>query len=529
MFGQQFLKILVLTAGIIALASGFQLIFASPNEPLTSKPELSVKEKQKAFNKICGVIASSDYFSGAVLVADNSQVIYRKAFGLANREWAIPNSIETKFRLASVSKQFCSLITMQLIQDGKLRLDDSITSHLPAYRQDTGERITIHHLLAHQSGIPDFTGSFNYRNTTARLLFEKDDFIKRFCSGDLTHRPGELYNYCNAGYVILGRIIEKVTKKSYEQNIVDRITQPLGMTNTGYDNPHNVLAKRASGYTHGPFRFKISPYIEMDPAPGAAGALYSTIDDLFVWDCALTSNKLLKKNLRDLMFTPNTSVSESQAAGGRQHSSYGYGWRIYNVVHPTTKEKTLVINHGGAISGFRALVSRIPSKSAFIALLCNQGDPPGSNAVWLALNRMHTEIIHVVTDQPYKIPQSPPRSQDQRLYQLVCSKGVDAAISWFEEKGKKNPWGGSFVNVADELSRSGKLEEAIGLFEFDILQTPNKVWLYRKLADTCIQAGQLEKAANIVDQALAIKPDDERLINLRNEVDASLLTQATQR
>ncbi|MDA8042998.1 MAG: tetratricopeptide repeat protein, partial [Pirellulales bacterium] len=141
----------------------------------------------------------------------------------------------------------------------------------------------------------------------------------------------------------------------------------------------------------------------------------------------------------------------------------------------------------------------------------------------------HTEIIHVVTDQPYKIPQSPPRSQDQRLYQLVCSKGVDAAISWFEEKGKKNPWGGSFVNVADELSRSGKLEEAIGLFEFDILQTPNKVWLYRKLADTCIQAGQLEKAANIVDQALAIKPDDERLINLRNEVDASLLTQATQR
>ena len=160
MFGQQFLKILVLTAGITALASGFQLIFANPNEPLTSKPELSVKEKQKAFNKICGAIASSDYFSGAVLVADNSQVIYRKAFGLANREWAIPNSIETKFRLASVSKQFCSLITMQLIQDGKLRLDDSITSHLPAYRQDTGERITIHHLLAHQSGIPDFTGSF---------------------------------------------------------------------------------------------------------------------------------------------------------------------------------------------------------------------------------------------------------------------------------------------------------------------------------------------------------------------------------
>ena len=96
-------------------------------------------------------------------------------------------------------------------------------------------------------------------------------------------------------------------------------------------------------------------------------------------------------------------------------------------------------------------------------------------------------------------------------------------------EGQKNPWGGSFVNVADELSRSGKLEEAIGLFEFDILQAPNKVWLYRKLVDTCIQAGQLEKTANIVDRALAIRPEDERLINLRNEVDASLLTRATQR
>ncbi len=156
---------------------------------------------------------------------------------MANREWKIPNSVDTKFCLASVIKQFCSMIIMQLIQDEKLALNDPITKHLLYYRKDQCDKITLHHLLEHQSGIPDFTNSFNYRNTTARLLFEKDDFIQRFCNGDLTHNPGELYSYSNAGYVILGRIIEKVTNRSDEQNVFDRITQPLGMTNTGYNNP----------------------------------------------------------------------------------------------------------------------------------------------------------------------------------------------------------------------------------------------------------------------------------------------------
>ncbi len=207
---QRLFKTLALMAGVISIADSPRLALANSNESITSESERSTKDKQEALDQICEAMVESGYFSGTVLVAEDSQVIYRKAFGLANREWKIRNSIETKFRLASVSKQFCSMIIMQLVQDGKLELTDSITTHLPSYRQDNGERITLHHLLAHQSGIPDFTSSFDYRNTTARLLFEKDDFIKRFCSGDLTHNPGDLYSYSNAGYIILGRIIEKV-------------------------------------------------------------------------------------------------------------------------------------------------------------------------------------------------------------------------------------------------------------------------------------------------------------------------------
>ena len=131
-----------------------------------------------ALDKLCRATADTGLFSGAVLVADSGEIIYRKAFGMANREWKILNTTDTKFRLASVSKPFCSMLIMQLVQEGKIKLDDKITDYLSYYRNDTGDRITIHHLLSHQSGIKDFTASFDYRGTISRSSFGKDEFIK---------------------------------------------------------------------------------------------------------------------------------------------------------------------------------------------------------------------------------------------------------------------------------------------------------------------------------------------------------------
>ena len=166
-------------------------------------------DKAAALRKLCHATADTGLFSGAVLVADQGEIIYKEAFGMANREWNIPNSTDTKFRLASVSKQFCSMVIMQLVQEGKVKLDDRITDFLPYYRKDTGDRITLHHLLSHQSGIKDFTASFDYRGTISRSSFGKDEFIKLHCSGDLSNEPGTIYSYCNAGYCILGRISRK--------------------------------------------------------------------------------------------------------------------------------------------------------------------------------------------------------------------------------------------------------------------------------------------------------------------------------
>lgn len=486
-------------------------------EPLPDGYREVSEDVVSSLRELCEATAATGLFSGAVLVAKDGEVIYSEGFGLANREWDIPNTIDTKFRLASVSKQFCTMLVMQLIQEGTLQLDDTITDHLPYYRKDTGDKITIHQLMAHQSGIPDFTSSFDYRGTISRLPHDKDEFIRSFCSGDLAHEPGTIYSYSNAGYCILGRIIEKVTRKTFEQNLKERIFKPLAMENSGYDRNRYILGKRATGYTRGAFGYTHADYMDMDSSPGASGSLYSTVEDMFLWDRALYTDQLLEKKYRDLMFTPNGDVPEVKAAGGRPKSRYGYGWQIYSRTHPVTKRRTKIVNHGGAINGFRAMENRLVEDDAFIIVLCNQGDTFGKSEVWNAVTNLSTELIHVVTGQPYRMPGKARLTQEQRMYSLVKNQGVEAAIEWFREKGKKSPWGGSNMTLANQLIEDGLIDEGLRMMEFDLELTPGKVWMLKKTAQAYLSNGRPEKAAEIAEKALKIKPEDEVLLTLKKE------------
>lgn len=515
--------------GLIGFGSLFlNLIFGQAMQAQEDNPPLPQgyrevgPDQATALRELCQATADTGLFSGAVLVAKEGKVIYKEAFGMANREWDLPNSTDTRFRLASVSKQFCSMLVMQLVQEGKVNLDDSILDHLPYYRKDTGDRITVHHLLAHQSGIKDFTASYDYRGTTSRLSFGKDEFIKEHCSGDLTHQPGTIYSYCNAGYIVLGRIIEKVTRKTFEQNLRERIFDPLGMKNSGYDRNRYVIKKRASGYTYGPFGLENSEYIELDSSPGAAGALYSTVEDMFLWDRALYTDQLLDREHRELMFTPNRDVPEVKAAGGRAHSVYGYGWQISSRTHPVTKRRTKVINHGGAIQGFRAMENRLVEDDAFVIVLCNQGDGYGSSEVWTAVTKLSVDIIHVVTEQPFRMPAKARLTQEQRMYEIVKSEGVEAAIEWFKAKGKKAGWGGSNAALAAKLIKDGRVDDGLRLMEFDVESAPGKVWLLRKTAQTCLENGRPKKALVFVNMGLKLRPDDERFNMLRADVEQDL-------
>ena len=231
-------------------------------------------------------------FNGTILVAEKRNVIIKKGYGMADMEWDIPNAPETKFRLGSITKQFTSMLIMQLVQEGKIKLDGKLSDYLPYYRKDTGDRVTIHNLLTHTSGIPSYTSLPGFFKNVSRDPYGVEEFVKKYCSGDLKFEAGSKFEYDNSGYFLLGAIIEQMTGRPYEKVLQERILDPIGMKDTGYDHHEAVLKKRASGYEKAPSGAIINaPYLDMS-LPYAAGSLYSTVEDLYKWDQALYTDKL---------------------------------------------------------------------------------------------------------------------------------------------------------------------------------------------------------------------------------------------
>ena len=261
-----------------------------------------------------------------------------------------------------MTKQFTALLILQLVNEGKIRLDGRLSDYLPYYRKDTGNRVTIAELLSHTSGIPNFLKLPGFLEGPAiRIRYSVKAFVQEYCSHDLHFEPGTEFEYSNSGYFLLGAISEQVSGESYEQLLKNRIFTPLGMNDTGYAHSETVLAHRASGYERTSKGFENARYDDMS-IPFAAGGLYSTVEDLYLWDQALDGERLLPARLRDLLFTPNLE-------------NYGYGWGILTPKTGAPYAGESIPMHGGAIFGFQSLIQRIPAHRELIVLLDNTDSP----------------------------------------------------------------------------------------------------------------------------------------------------------
>ena len=198
-------------------------------------------------DKLVAQYADCCSFTGTILVSDHDQVIFKKGYGFADREWNIPNTPDVKFRLGSISKQFTAMLFMQQVAQGSLELEGHLCDYLPYYRRDTGAKVTISQLLSHTSGIPSYTDDPKFLSDVSRNSFAVEDFVKKYCSGDLQFDPGTRFHYDNSGYYILGAILEHVTGKPYEALLKENILIPLAMSESGYDHYADILPKRASG------------------------------------------------------------------------------------------------------------------------------------------------------------------------------------------------------------------------------------------------------------------------------------------
>jgi CubicO group peptidase (beta-lactamase class C family) len=291
----------------------------------------------------------------AVLVTQNGKVLLRKGYGMANLEHGVPITPETVFEVGSVTKQFTAAAILMLQERGKLSVQDDLTKYLPDFPTQ-GKKVTLEDLLHHTSGIPSYTGMAEWIPKMREDL-SVDQLIGIFQGKPFEFDPGTKWAYDNSGYVLLGAVIEKVAGKSYERFIEDEIFQPLGMTHSYYGSWTDVIPHRAAGYDKENDHFINTPYLSMTQ-PYAAGSLMSTVDDLALWDRALTSGTLLKKESLDRAFT------SGQLTSG-QLTRYGYGWTLHDLAGKR------VIEHGGDINGFSCDVLRIPEAGILVVVLTN--------------------------------------------------------------------------------------------------------------------------------------------------------------
>jgi CubicO group peptidase (beta-lactamase class C family) len=338
-------------------------------------------------------------FTGTVLLARKGVPLVSKGYAMANLEWQIPNTPQTKFRLGSITKQFTSMAIMQLQQTGKLKVEDSICQHVSPC-PDAWKPITIHHLLTHTSGIPSYTNSPAYART---MMVPKthEEMIGSFRDLPLEFAPGEQYKYNNSGYYLLGVIAEKLAGKKYEDVVRDQILKPLGMADTGYDFSETVVPKRAAGYSRDGVTVHNAPYVNMSQ-PYAAGGMYSTVEDLLKWDQALYTDKLLPEAARKAMWTPFKA-------------NYAYGWAVPSV-SPATFNRVFV-QHGGGINGFSTMIIRVPDETLTAIVLANSMQAPAG--------RIAKDLVAILLGEPYTVAV-------ERTTATIDPKILDALVGVYE-------------------------------------------------------------------------------------------------
>ena len=440
-------------------------------------------------DKLMSQYADCCSFTGTVLVSDHDKVIFKKGYGLANREWNIPNTTEVKFRLGSITKQFTSMLIMQQVARGSIKLDGHLGDYLPYYRRDTGSKVTISQLLSHTSGIPSYTDDPKFFPDASRNYYTVEDFVKKFCSGDLQFAPGTKFHYDNSGYFLLGAILEHVTGETYEALLKENILVPLEMMDTGYDHFADILPKRASGYQQELAGVTNAPYLDM-ALPYAAGSLYSTVEDLYKWDQALYTDKLVPNDLKQKLFTPNLE-------------NYGYGWDIGTIPAHEPGAGQTMISHAGGINGFNTIEQRLVGDHDLIVIFNNT---PGAD-----LGEMAKGIRAILYGQE---PATPKRSLVHDLGETLVNRGAEAAIAQYRELKRSNPQGYNFNERAlNELGyrllQKGRNADAIAIFKLNVEEYPQSGNVYDSLGEAYAKDGQKQPAITNYHKSLELDPKNQ--------------------
>jgi len=483
------------------------LSIGSFSQTTTSK---SNKEKVKKIDQIICKYHQYDLFNGSALVMQNNEIVFQKNYGKADMEWNIDVTSDTKFRIGSITKQFTAMLIMQFKQEGKLSLNKKIIDYLPWYDKSVGSKITIHQLLTHTSGLPNYTDFPDFKTKMVLENLSGKDFAIKYFKDNLGYEPGTKYNYCNTGYYLLGLIIEAITQKTYEEVLRKKIFDVIGMKNTGIENPKQIVSNAAQGYDFDYDGYQKTDYINIRTSVFSAGGMYSTANDMRKWDNALYSNLLLNEENRRIYFTPYLD-------------NYAYGLVVskYNDFLGSKKDITIMA-HSGGINGFSCNIARIPEDKIYVILLDNTraGKRGGQ------LEAIIDDIFGILYNTEVALPKP---LIIYTVYQKMRSSSVDEGINYLKELKKNKSGSYNFNGFENELNKlayrflaEGKTESALKVIDYTISEFPNSSNVY----DTCgeiyfIKKDYLASKKNYL-KTLELNPNNdnakEMLLKIEQEI-----------
>jgi CubicO group peptidase (beta-lactamase class C family) len=453
-------------------------------------------------------------FTGTVLVAKKREIIYKKAFGLADREWNTQITTDTKFKIASISKPFTALLVLKLSEEGKLNLENTITDYIPDYKGKDGDLITIHQLLTHTSGILTSLDQTE-ESIQERLHHSLRDMVKFAESADLYFKPGTGFRYSNLAYNILAYIVETVTGKAFEDVLKEKIFDQAGLINTRHFKNANIENNIAKGYEYKLIYGFENASAYDDSYPVGPGSLISTAEDLYLFDQALYTNHLISESYKTMMFTPASK------------GNYGYGWFITRKKINQEKDSILIADHSGSINGFGSYIARIMTDSSLVIVLKNQRSDTYIDPAFAP--EIGSQIISILYGDEVDIPV---KSIAKHIASRIGKEGVDSAIAEYK-RIKRN----DFTNYSfkeSELNRLGielyfkfkMADEALKIFELNMQEFPKSYNTYDSYAFILHEKGDYRNSIKYYSKGLEIlknHPEANDLSAVKKDADQALV------
>jgi CubicO group peptidase (beta-lactamase class C family) len=453
-------------------------------------------------DKLMSTMYQRGQFNGAILVAVHGSTIYRKGFGKSNFPTGADFTPETPSDIGSLTKQFTAMSIMMLAERGKLIYDDPVSKYISEFSRSARlSQITLRQLLNHTSGIPDY-GDLGIDDAG---LSQQGLIAALSKMEGLFKKPGLRYRYSNPGYALLAVVVERVSGRRFGEFLEQEIFVPVGMSDTFvYDAPSKKNARTAIGY---------GQFGQMDDGGPTAipgdGGIYSTVDDLFKWDQALYTERLVHQSTLAEAFMPG-KVQEGT-------STYGFGWNI--------EDDSKYLWHQGSHAGFRAFIGRRLAQRVTVIMLTNKGNSKRQD--------INTAIRNILAGKPYVLPR---QSAAERLYRTIHESGINAALQMFY--ALKNGKSGDYDLGESELNTLGyqllygdrRVSDAVAIFKLNANEHPVSSNAFDSLGEAYRVNGERNLAIISYTKAVLLDPTNEhaagelKKLNLGRALGLALLT-----